>query len=101
MAELAASLGIDLRGCKSKRVWTATGQAVDVQFAEVSLTLTDDRRNELSWLATVGFAKNLKHSALVGIRGCLEYFDATFFGAERRLEIVPNAAFPGISTNAQ
>ncbi len=65
-----------------------------MRYADITLLLADDV-SAYSWPATVAFTTApLKHS-LLGLAGCLEYFDARFFGADRIVEMEANWTYPG------
>lgn len=67
------------------------GQVVTVSYGVVQLEI-DDGAESLAWSARVAFLDN-RTTALLGQSGFLEKFDATFFGADRQLELkqVPTA----------
>lgn len=46
--------------------------------------------------STVGFSAAPIQYPLLGQIGCLEFFDARFFGQLRIVELETNAAFPGV-----
>jgi len=80
---------IDASGLRGD-ITTIVPGTVQLQFHGLSPSL--------AWTATVGFVDF--HSpdnecTVLGHGGCLEYFMATFDGANKILELVPNASFPG------
>jgi hypothetical protein len=91
-AELAAPLGILLDGERRAIRWR--GQRHDVEFHTVELELAEGA-NVLGWRGRVGFTAAPLTYALLGQRGCLEYFDAKFRGADQIVELEPNR---GLST---
>jgi hypothetical protein len=65
---------------------------IPVFYARVLLRL-DDGKEVFEWEAVVGFA-DIKNP-LLGITGCLEYFDTQFLGSRKEVILQPNAAFRG------
>ncbi len=91
--DLAALLGVAfLPGARHGLTWR--GQHYAMQFGEVQMELTDDAGATLRWPATVAFSRANLRYPLLGVCGFLEYFNVTFLGDDRALEITPNAAFP-------
>jgi hypothetical protein len=52
------------------------------------------------WRARVGFTPAPLSYALLGQRGCLEFLDATFRGADQIAELEMNRQFPGLVRSA-
>ncbi len=69
------------------------GQFVTALYAEVGLAL-DHGDGLCRWSAKIGFLDG-HDVAILGHAGFLEYFDATFKTARRRLTLKPNNRFPG------
>ena len=90
-AELAAPLGIILGGERRAIRWR--GQRHEVEFHIVELELADGA-NVLCWRGRVGFTAAPLAYALLGQRGCLEYFDTKFRGADQIVELESNRALP-------
>ena len=92
--ELAESLGLPLGGQRQSIKWR--GQQFWVEFHDVELELA---QNELAWRwrARVGFTAAPLSFALLGQRGCLDYLDAKFCGADEVVELETNRNFPGVS----
>lgn len=91
---LAALTGIDLTNAP---VGTSSGigqNPVPVKYAQVTLRLTDGKEFR-EWTGWVGFTPVLSNYALLGFAGCLQFFDATFFGAREEVELTVNALYPG------
>ena len=88
-AELAASLGIPLGGERRAIRWR--GRRHEVEFHLVELELAEGA-NVLRWRARVGFTAAPLAYALLGQRGCLEFFDAKFRGADQFVELELNRA---------
>lgn len=65
-----------------------------MQLGTIELELTDGSAG-YQWQANVGFSSAPIKYALLGIRGCLQFFDATFYGKELAVEITINRSFQG------
>jgi hypothetical protein len=90
-AKLANVLGIALgKSISHALVW----QSFPLQFATVDLELSDGWA-DFRWSASVGFSAAPIPYALLGIRGCLQFFDATFCGKDLAVEFAINQSFPG------
>lgn len=70
------------------------GQAAPSRYGMVELELADASGNSLRWPATIAFTTANITYPLLGVSGCLEFFDAKFLGKDRILELEPNADFP-------
>jgi hypothetical protein len=94
--DIAKVLGLTLLPSTSHAMrWR--GQRFGLRFGVVELELTDDSGDSIRWPATVAFtAANVRYP-LLGMAGCLEFLDATFFGKDHMLELEPNASFPIIT----
>lgn len=90
--ELAEPLGIVLGGERQSVRWR--GQQFWVEFHIVELELAQDSQT-WRWRARVGFTPAPLAYALLGQRGCLEFLDAKFCGADQVAELQVNRAFPG------
>jgi hypothetical protein len=90
----ATRLNIDLGAAPQGKVRAAGGMVVQVNFASVTLLLSDGRET-CEWDAVVGFSATPLRWALLGHAGFLEFFDVQLLGARREAVIVPNAAFAG------
>ena len=90
---LAEPLGILLGGERRAIKWR--GQRYWVEFHDVELELT---QNDLAWRwrAHVGFTPAPLSYALLGHRGCLDFLDAKFCGADQVVELETNRRYPGI-----
>jgi hypothetical protein len=91
--ELAESLGIVLGGEKRTIKWR--GQQYWVEFHVVELELVQSSV-VWRWRTRVGFTAAPLSYALLGHRGCLEFLDATFRGADQVAELETNRTFPGM-----
>jgi hypothetical protein len=70
------------------------GQRHPLRYGQVTLELADDEGGVLAWPAVVAFTNAPIRYPLLGICGCLEFFDASFRGTERLVELQTNASFP-------
>jgi hypothetical protein len=90
--ELAEPFGIPLGGERAAIRWR--GQRYWVEFHPVELELA---QNGIvwRWRARVGFTPAPLSYGLLGHRGCLEFLDAKFRGADQIVEVETNRALPG------
>jgi hypothetical protein len=73
---------------------TWRGSTYPILYANITLMLADDT-STYTWPTIVAFTPApIKHS-LLGIAGCLQYFDARFRGADRTVELEANWTYPG------
>lgn len=95
--ELAEPLGILLGSKREAIKWR--GQRFWVEFQDVELELM---QNDVvwRWRARVGFTPTPLAYALLGQRGCLDFLDARFCGADQVVDLETNRAFPGIVSPA-
>jgi len=70
------------------------GTSYPVRYAEISLMLADDT-STYRWPATVAFTSAPLRYSLLGMGGCLQFFDARFRGADRTVELEANWTYPG------
>jgi hypothetical protein len=70
------------------------GQSHALRYGRVELELVDDTGSALRWPATVAFTPAPIRYPLLGVTGCLEYFNARFLGNARTVELEPNEQFP-------
>jgi len=68
------------------------GQRHPLRFGNVELELTDGT-GTVHWPATVAFSPANIRYPLLGVGGCLEFFNVRLWGADHRLELEPNDAF--------
>jgi hypothetical protein len=69
---------------------TWRGNRIQIRYASSSLMLADDTSTH-TLPATVAFsAANIPYP-LLGMAGCLQYFDARFLGPDRTVEFEPNS----------
>jgi hypothetical protein len=91
---LATALGIPLRPTTGHVVrWR--GQAHLLRFGDVDLELCDDAGATWRWPAVVGFSPAPTPHPILGNCGCLQFFDPTFRGEDRMVEIETNRSYPG------
>ena len=72
------------------------GQRYSLRFGDVELELSDSGV-VWRWPAVVGFSDAPLQYRLLGYSGCLQFFDATFRGEDRILELATNSSFPGMT----
>jgi hypothetical protein len=60
----------------------------------VELLLTDNL-SSWRWPAVIGFSPAPLRYPLLGQRGCLQYIDARFLGADLMVELETNPSYPG------
>ncbi|MBI1903610.1 MAG: hypothetical protein HYS13_21115 [Planctomycetia bacterium] len=90
---LVPRIGISLQPDSGHRLhWR--GQLYALRFGDVDLELTEGG-SLCRWTAMAAFSDASIAYCILGQRGCLEFFDATFRGAGRLAELAPNANFPG------
>jgi hypothetical protein len=95
--ELVDRLGVLLRPDTGHRLrWR--GQAYPLRYGDAELELSD---NETScrWTTVICFSNAPIPYRILGYAGCLEFFNATFRGADRTVELEPNLSFPGAVTS--
>ena len=68
-----------------------------LRFAAIELEL-DDGTGFCRWPTVAAFSPAPLKYPLLGLAGCLEYFDSTFRGANQLVELTPNPRFPGITS---
>src|SRR5262245_2364372 len=70
------------------------GQAYPRRFGDVSFELSDGQQI-WRWPAVIGFAAAPVRYPILGLAGCLQYFDARFRGEDQIVEMETNGAYPG------
>ncbi len=73
------------------------GQRYSLRFGQVDLELADEAA-AFRWPAVVGFSPAPVRYPLLGNAGCLAFFDVTFLGDPRIVELEANTSFPGTIT---
>ena len=90
---LAPYLGVQLVAGKGNRVvWR--GQPYSIQFGRIGLELTDGSAG-FRWSDLVAFSPAPIRYTILGIRGCLQFFDATFCGKDLAVDLTINRSFSG------
>ena len=93
---IVARLGVMLRPDTGHKLrWR--GQLYELRFGDVELQRTDDATTD-RWPATVGFSDAPIPYRILGYAGCLQYFDVTFCGDDRIVELDSNRSYPGTAT---
>jgi hypothetical protein len=93
---LVGLLGVALRADTGHGLrWR--GQAYPLRFGDVELELSDGT-SVCRWPAVVGFTPAPLRYPLLGIAGCLQFFDARFRGDDRIAEVETNRSYPGTTT---
>ncbi len=70
------------------------GRQYPLRYGLVDLELLDNDGNNLRWPAVVGFTAAGLRYPLLGVCGCLEFFDARLLGANHLIELEPNLSLP-------
>ena len=90
---LAGLLGVPLRTHIGHGLrWR--GQAYPLRFGDVELELSDGVQ-VCRWPAVIGFSQAPMRYPILGLSGCLQFFDASFFGEDRVVRLEVNRSFPG------
>jgi hypothetical protein len=71
---------------------TITGEDFRYRLAAVTLELNSGQES-WRWQANVAVTKAALHDPILGFAGCLQYFDAKFFGREHRVELEWNGSY--------
>jgi hypothetical protein len=70
------------------------GQGYALRFGDVALELNDGLQ-VWRWPAVVGFSQAPLRYPILGIGGCLQFFDARFLGDNRIVELQTNRSYSG------
>jgi hypothetical protein len=73
---------------------TWRGSSYPLRYANISLMLADDA-STCMWPSIAAFTPAPIKYPLLGIAGCLQYFDVSFRGADRVVELEANWTYPG------
>jgi hypothetical protein len=93
---LAVLLGATLKGDTGHGLrWR--GQSYSLRFADVTFELSDGIQL-WRWPAVVGFSPAPIRYPLLGLSGCLHFFDARFLGDDQVVELETNRSFAGLVT---
>jgi hypothetical protein len=94
--DAATLIGAPLRSEANHSVrWR--GRRYALAFGDVYLELVGDTET-WRWPAVIGFCDAPIRYPLLGIAGCLQFFNATFLGARRVVELEKNRSYPGVNT---
>ena len=98
-APIATMIGAQLyRRGSQKSVVRWRGTTYPLRFGNIHLELTDGTTS-WNWPAEVGFSDAPLPYVILGNNGCLEFFDVTFFGESREVELKINSAYVGIDNS--
>jgi len=89
--DVAQLIGVERVSTKHAVRWRGRRYALD--YGEVELQL-EGGVEAWRWSAVVGFSDAPIRYPLLGIAGCLEVFDVTYWGRERVVQIEKNRSFP-------
>jgi len=92
---IATNIGVSLppfSGIRQRIIWR--GLAHPFVLADVELIITDNVIT-YRWRAKVAFSTAQTTQPILGRAHCLDFFNATFRGADRVVELAPNASFSG------
>ncbi len=70
------------------------GATVPVQYAQVTLRITDGREFR-EWTAWVGFTTVQLNQSLLGFAGFLQFFGSNFLGDREEVELTVNSLYTG------
>jgi hypothetical protein len=73
------------------------GQGHSLRFGDADLELSDGNAT-WRWQAVIGFSLAPLRYPILGLSGCLQFFDARFLGERRFIELETNATFSGTIT---
>jgi hypothetical protein len=90
---LAGLLNVSLRA-DSGHALRWRGQPYGLRFGDVEVEL-DDGAGLCRWSAVVGFSQAPLRYPILGLSGCLQFFDAHFRGEDRIVELQTDRSFAG------
>lgn len=70
------------------------GQGYSLRFGDIELELSDGTET-WRWSAVVGFSPAPLRYPILGVSGCLQFFDVRFLGESRFIELETNPSFSG------
>jgi hypothetical protein len=90
---VAGLLGVTLRADSGHAVrWR--GQSYSLRFGSVELELSDGSQL-WRWSAVVGLSQAPLRYPILGVCGCLQFFDARFLGQSQLVELETNPSYGG------
>ncbi len=89
---IAREIGAKLIPAAVGKCMGATGEEFKCWFAEVTLELKSGEES-WTWHASIAVTAADLVNPILGFAGCLQYFDATFFGREHRVELAWNGSY--------
>ena len=93
---VAVAIGVDLSHAPERQVGlVGRAKLVRCRYAPVELRITDGLHETYQWTTLVGFVSTHLRYSLLGHAGCLQFFDATFRGADQEMVLTPNSSFSG------
>lgn len=94
-SRIARATGVDLVAAPTRAIQLiGRAQPIICRYALVELRIAHGAE-AYSWPATAAFVDVSLRYPLLGFAGCMQFFDATFYGADHEVEIAPNRRFPG------
>ncbi len=73
------------------------GQGYSLRFGDVTLELNDGQEI-CQWPAIIGFSQAPLRYPILGICGCLQFFDARFLGQNQFVELETNGSYSGTTS---
>jgi hypothetical protein len=93
---VATAVGLDLSQADQRDIGLVGRGPILCRYLPVELRITDGKQETYEWTAVVGFVQqSFLTRPLLGYAGFLQYFDATFRGADCEVVVTQNASFPG------
>jgi hypothetical protein len=92
---VAPLIGVDLSHALQREINLVGRGRFICRYAPVQLCITDGISETYEWDTVVGFAPFPVLRGLLGFAGFLQYFDASFRGADREVTLLPNFLFAG------
>ncbi len=92
--QVARSIGLDLSNAPRYTVSGVGSPPYVIAYAQITLRLTDGKEYR-EWPALVGFTSARMVHSLLGFAGCLQFFDALFYGEREEAELTVNGLYPG------
>ncbi|HEY7157917.1 MAG TPA: hypothetical protein VH575_28425 [Gemmataceae bacterium] len=92
---VAPLIGVDLTQALEREVNLIGRGRVRCRYAAVQLRISDGVAETYEWDTVVGFAPFPVLRGLLGFAGFLQFFDASFRGADQEVTLLPNALFAG------